>query len=255
MAINFLSKLNLGLGATAAEPKAPQAAPQANPAAPQKFQADAFVKTQRPGTGFLTRPGVPAPAGAPSARVANPDANLGFQELLAKNPAMIWNTQLTPRTEQALAAFKRGVLGRSVRDLDLRNKTAEAVRTELKNRGFKAEMGVIKDVRTGQPVINPATGRTVPMEIWTHADGGMVRIKPEGDPTNRFRPQAHLSISVLYPPGSSGHDFNNEAFKVDHKGNPLPKWSNDARNPFAAATPAGKKFLDDLASQTHVNLR
>ncbi len=254
MAINFLSKLNIGLGAGPADAKAPQAALQTNAAAPKHFQSDAFVKTQRPGTGFLTRPGVPAAAGAPSARVAS-DLNLGFQELLAKNPAMIWNTQLTPRTEQAIQAFKRGILGRSVRDLDLRNKTADAVRTELKNRGFKAEMGVIKDVQTGKPVINPVTGKPVPMEIWTHADGGMVRLKPEGDPTSRFRPQAHLSISVLYPPGASGHDFNNEAFKVDYKGNPLPKWATDARNPFNVASPAGKKFLDDLASQTHINLR
>lgn len=254
MGINFLSKLNIGLGATPAEAKAPQAAPTATAAAPQRFQSDAFVKTQRPGTGFLTRPGVPAPAGAPSARVAN-DQNLGFQELLAKNPSLIWNTQLTPRTEQAISAYKRGILGKSVQNLDLRNKTADEVRTELVKRGFQREMGVIKDVRTGQPVINPRTGRAVPMEIWTNADGGMVRLKPEGDPTSRFRPQAHLSISVLYPPGASGHDFNNEAFKVDHRGNPLPKWATDARNPFAAASPAGKKFLDDLASQTHINLK
>jgi hypothetical protein len=82
----------------------------------------------------------------------------------------------------------------------------------------------------------------------------MVRLKPEGDPTSRFRPQPHLSISVLYPPGSSGHDFNNEAFKVDQCGRPLPKFAEHARNPYASASPAGKKFLDDLASQTHVNL-
>lgn len=254
MGINFLSKLNMGFGAAPAEAKAPQAAAKAPAAAPRRFEADAFVKTQRPGTGFLTRPGAPAAAGTPSARVAN-DQNLGFQELLAKNPSLIWNTQLTPRTEQAISAFKRGLLGKSVRDLDLRDLGADEVRGELKKRGFQREMGVIKDVRTGQPVINPRTGRPVPMEIWTHADGGMVRLKPEGDPTSRFRPQAHLSISVLYPPGASGHDFNNEAFKVDYTGNPLPKWATDARNPFAVASPAGKKFLDDLASRTHVNLK
>lgn len=254
MAVNFLSKLNIGFGAAPAAPAKPAANTQAAPAAKNNFAADAFVKVNRPGTGMLTRPAGPAPAGAPSARVAN-DQNMGFQEILAKNPAMIWNTQLTPRTEQAITAYKRGLLGKSVQQMDLRNLTAREVGAELTKRGFQKEMGTIKDVRTGKPVINPATGKPVPMEIWTHADGGMVRIKPEGDPTNRFRPQAHLSISVLYPPGSSGHDFNNEAFKVDHHGRPLPKFAEHARNPFAAASPAGKKFFDDLASQTHVNLK
>lgn len=255
MGINFLSKLNIGFGAAPEAParsNAPAAA--AAPAVNNRFAADAFVKTNRPGTGMLTRPAGPAATGSPSSRVAA-EQNMGFQEILAKNPAMIWSTALTPRTEQALKAYARGILGKSVQQMDLRDKTSQEVRQELTKRGFQREMGVIKDVRTGQPVINPKTGKAVPMEIWTHADGGMVRLKPDGDPTSRFRPQAHLSISVLYPPGASGHDFNNEAFKIDHNGRPLPKFAEHARNPYAAASPAGKKFFDDLASQTHVNLK
>ncbi|MEB3197682.1 MAG: hypothetical protein VKP62_10810 [Candidatus Sericytochromatia bacterium] len=254
MGINLFSKLNIGR-AVAAEVKdafAGKAAQRAVPQAAKHVDRDAFVKAARPGTGLLNRShGVTS---TPASRALS-DQNLGFAELVAKNPSLIWSTQMTPRTEQALKAYAQGMLGKSVQGMDLRGKAAAEIREELQRRGFLRELGVIKDVRTGQAVLNPKTGRPVPMEVWTHRDGGMVRIKPEGDPTSRHRPAPHLSVSVLYPPGSSGHDFNNEAFKVDFAGNPLPKWASDARNPFPAASPAGKRFLDDLAARTHVNLR
>lgn len=254
MALDLLSKLNIAR-AFKAEPRAALTERVAKPAPAKALQAegDAFVKSVRRGTGLLNRAAVGTPASVPARALA--DQNLGFAELVARNPGLIWNTQLTPRTEQAIKAFAAGTLGGSVKQLDLRNRTAAEVRTELTRRGFVQEMAHITDVRTGKPVVNPTTGKAVPMEIWTHRDGGMVRIKPEGDPTSRHRPAPHLSIAVLYPPGASGHDFNNEAFKVDFAGNALPKWASDARNPFPAASPAGKRFLDDLAGRTHANLR
>ncbi|MEB3284745.1 MAG: hypothetical protein VKN33_05620 [Candidatus Sericytochromatia bacterium] len=254
MGLNFLSKLNIGRAARQAltsPPAAPLAKKAVSAAAP--LQQDVFVKASRAGTGMLPKPLMPATTKPTLATLG--DQNLGFAELVAKNPSLIWSTQMTPRTEQAIRSFAQGTLGQSVKGMDLRHRTAEQVRHELTRRGFSREMGVIKDVRTGRPVINPQTGRPIPMEVWTHRDGGMVRIKPEGDPLSRHRPAPHLSVSVLYPPGASGHDFNNEAFKVDFAGNPLPKWASDARNPFPAATPAGKRFLDDLAARTHINLR
>ncbi|MNL74810.1 hypothetical protein D3C87_2005030 [compost metagenome] len=75
-----------------------------------------------------------------------------------------------------------------------------------------------------------------------------------GDPTSKFRPQPHASASVNFPPGSSAKDFNNEAFKLDHKGTPLPKWAKDAAVPFGEPTIESKRFLDALASRTHINL-
>lgn len=255
MGLNLLSKLNIGrvLVSEVRSAVAERTAAKAAPAAAHKVDTDAFVKSVSRGTGLLNRQAAGNPAGVPARALV--DQNLGFAELVAKNPGLIWSTQMTPRTEQALKAFAHGTLGGSVKGLDLRNRTAAEVRQELTRRGFISEMGVITDVRTGKPVVNPKTGKPVPMEIWTHRDGGMVRIKPDGDPTSRHRPAPHLSVSVLYPPGASGHDFNNEAFKVDFAGNALPKWASDARNPFPVASPAGKRFLDDLAGRTHVNLR
>jgi hypothetical protein len=54
-------------------------------------------------------------------------------------------------------------------------------------------------------------------------DGGLVRLKVNGDPCNRLRPQPHGVKSVRYPHDGDPKDFSREAFKVDHDGNPIPK--------------------------------
>jgi len=236
---------------------APATAPVAPAQQPVRPQGDTFVRSAPQMAAAPARPAAltplpSAPAMAPTG-AAPAVQSLGFADMMAKDPSAIWSTAQSPRLKEALASFKMGKLGQSVKDLDLRNMTAGQVRLELMRRGFKSEMSCIKNVATGQPLL--VNGKKIPMEIWSNPDGGMVRIKPDGDVTNRFRPQAHLSISVKYPPDASGNDFNDEAFKVDYKGNAMPKWPKDANNPFPADTPAGKKFLDDLADDTHTNLR
>lgn len=239
----------LGFAPTLGGPKAtPVEAPQGLPPRPQR---DAFIR-QSPVAAAPVAPKPLAPKGLPARPVA--PAAPSFGDLVASEPAKVWAPNLTPRMEAALAAYRAGKLGESVRELDLRRKSVQECREALVAKGFTVEHGHITDVRTGKPAVHPETGEAIPMEIWTHPDGGMVRIKPEGDPTSKFRPQAHLSKSVKYPPDASGHDFNNEAFKVDAEGRPLPKWPKDANPTAGVDTPAGKKFLDDLANATHLNL-
>jgi hypothetical protein len=180
-------------------------------------------------------------------------APVNFNQMVDKNPAAVWNKELTPFTRAALAAYQRGEVGRSVRGLDLRGQSVGAIRQELLRRGFKMEKTELRDFKTGKPLVDPRTGKAIPMEVWCNKDGGMVRLKPQGDPTSKHRPQPHASVSVKYPPDASGHDFNHEAFKLDYAGNPLPKWAKDANNPFGD-TLEGKQFLDDLANRTHTDL-
>lgn len=234
--MSLINRFNSIINKPAATP-APRRTEAPQAAAPARLAGDQFVRS------------TPAAPAAP--RLLAPAS---FAEVLRQNPAQVWNTELTARTRVALAAFHRGELGSSVKKLNLQGLPVAAVRERLTAGGFTREMGVVMDVRTGRPAVNPTTGRPVPMEIWSHPDGGMVRVKPEGDPTSQFRPQPHLSVSVKYPPDASGHDFNNEAFKVDFQGHPLPKWAKDAANPHGAQTPAGKQFLDDLAARTHLDL-
>ena len=201
-----------------------------------------------------TAPRPQAPAQSFLQKLLKPSAT-SFDQILANDPSAIWNTQaMSPLTKAALTAYRRGQIGNSVRGLDLKGKSVEGIRSELRQRGFQQEVVPLRDFKTGRPIVNPRTGKAVPMEVWSHPDGGMVRLKPEGDPSSKHRPQPHASLSVKYPPDASGHDFNYEAFKLDGSGNPLPKWAQDANNPFGD-TPAGKRFYDDLADRTHVDLQ
>ncbi|HEY9721332.1 MAG TPA: hypothetical protein V6D47_04920 [Oscillatoriaceae cyanobacterium] len=240
---------------------APQRGPRTSnvPAKPQPTQARRFADTlalaKQQGTAPVPQAPVRQPEApkSPLARFFKPAAPTGFEQIMSKNPQTVWSKELTPFTKAALNAYQKGQVGNSVRGLDLRGMTAGAIRTTLLRRGFKMEKSNLRDFKTGQPLVDPITGEPIPMEVWCHEDGGMVRLKPQGDPTNKHRPQPHASVSVKYPPDASGHDFNHEAFKLDYAGNPLPKWAKDANNPYGD-TAAGKQFLDDLADRTHSNL-
>lgn len=240
-------------------PSALRAPQQGNaPAKPQPTkpqpQGDRLTLANRPAPQPAAQP-APQPAAPknPLARLFQPAPTPGFNQILAKNPQAVWSKELSPFTKAALMAYQQGRVGNSVRGLDLRGLSAGAIRAQLLRRGFKMERTNLRDFKTGQPLVDPETGEPIPMEVWCHPDGGMVRLKPQGDPTNKHRPQPHVSVSVKYPPDASGHDFNHEAFKLDYAGNPLPKWAKDANNPYGD-TPAGKQFLDDLADRTHTNL-
>jgi hypothetical protein len=111
---------------------------------------------------------------------------------------------------------KAHVYGRSVKHLDISGQTAEQIDTALKGKGFVRIDDEIRDFKTGQPL-------GVPMTVYVHPDGGMVRVKPQGDPASPMRKQPHASKSVRWPPDASYAEFEREAVKIDQAGNPRPK--------------------------------
>lgn len=82
----------------------------------------------------------------------------------------------------------------------------------------------------------------------------MVRVKPDGDPTSKFRPQPHASKSVRSPPDGDYRNFEDEGFKVDNDENPMPKWAKDAKNPHPAGSKEALDFMDGMADNSHTNL-
>jgi hypothetical protein len=144
------------------------------------------------------------------------------------NPQLPASGMRTPQALQGYLHDKRvvGADGRtyshggSVRTLDLRGKSAAAIDHELTQRGFVRRDGVIRYRDGSVAIVNGQTARQI---YYLHPDGSMIRIKPDGDPTNARRPQPHISKSVRHPPNASHEDFSKEAFKVDSQGNPLPK--------------------------------
>jgi hypothetical protein len=154
-----------------------------------------------------------------SARQALPTADMRQGSILANrdverhhnNPKSLWDQDVlkkNPQLQKTLDDFVAGKQGQSVRNLNLEGKTADQMRQELLDKGFEHHPERL------------ASG--VPHDIYTHRDGGMVRIKPEGDPASPHRSQPHVSKSVLYDP-DKGTGYENEAFKVANEGQAVPK--------------------------------
>ncbi len=172
----------------------------------------------------------------------------------------IWSPNIPPEVQQALQEFeerhhlKTGeIYGDSVRTLHIEGKTAKQLEADLLQKGFAEKHDFIRDPVTHEPIRN-TSGEKMIMDIFTSHDGGMVRVKPMGDPINRFRPQPQAVKAVLYPPNASPENFDFEAFKVDADGTALPKWEKDFSGLIDKNTPAGRELLDGWADDTHINL-
>jgi hypothetical protein len=143
---------------------------------------------------------------------------------------------------------KAHVYGDSVRKLDLRGKSAQALDAELKAKGFVRHDDQLRDPRTQEQL-------GVPMTVYVHPDGGMVRIKPQGDPTSPIRPQPHGSKAVRWPVDGAYTSFDQEAFKIDAVGNPRPKFPPHLQiGAEGASKPNRFGYLDKSMDDVHVDL-
>lgn len=139
--------------------------------------------------------------------------------------------------------------GDSVRNLDLSNLSQQQIWELLMSKGFKFVVTVLRD-KAGDPIV--VNGKTIPLHLFTHADGGTVRVKPDGDPTSRFMPQPHLVKSVRWPYDAPGDGFQHEGIKVSNAGAPLPRTviEMSRRKRHISA----KSFADRWASQAHTDV-
>lgn len=164
-----------------------------------------------------------------------------------KDPASVWDQSvITPDTKlgKALQDFENGVRGKSVRSLKLGGQSADKVHDLLLAAGFqhrrvplfaKKEKGkAVFWRRDGTTTTDSKDDQLVPMDIYVHPDGGMVRVKPEGVPKPGRGQKPHATKAVLYegPPKKEGSPDNKdvvdtryqrEAFKISEEGHPLPK--------------------------------
>jgi hypothetical protein len=173
------------------------------------------------------------------------------------DPNGVWDQKVLndPKNKQmkdSLDSFATGDKGKSVKDLDLSKKSGEKLHEDLLDKGFKhkrepltKEVDGTREYVLSQPgkdgkmtTSDPTDPNIVSQDLYTHPDGGMVRVKPEGDPSSPFRPQPHASKSVLHDP-TKGTDLSNEAFKVTNNGEPVPK------SPFG---PTGMKPKGDVGT-------
>ena len=161
----------------------------------------------------------------------------------------VWNQQTLLNSTSlttALREYSQQKRGLSVRNLRLANKTPEQIHQILMAAGFKYRRIALPAsfgrkltfwMRDGTESPKATALNLVPQDIYVHADGGLVRVKPEGipaGPRSRVRRrQPHVSKSVLLnlkpicpsqdEPCYMDTSFKNEGFKVTEAGVPVPK--------------------------------
>lgn len=192
------------------------------------------------------------------------------------DPTGIWDqaTLLDPQyrsLKDTLDAVAAGKKGRSVARIALSGKTSKELHEELLARGFKHKREPLSTYENGRTEYvlskegadgalttpDPRHPDVLPQDLYTHRDGGMVRVKPEGDTGSRFRPQPHASKSVLIDP-KNGTSLDNEAFKLTSRGHPVPKspYGSTGIKPKSAIGTKGeyKGYQDQLMEEAHTDL-
>jgi|ERR1700722_128184 hypothetical protein len=151
---------------------------------------------------------------------------------------------------ESVRGFEAGDRGRSVKDLHLANRSPGEVGAELLEKGFVrkktkllAERGRRGEqqwrLRTGDPTADPDAPTIVPVELYVHPDGGIVRLYPFGDPLVPVAedPQTPwATVGILIEPAAFGVNPStaertvdgdlspgNEACHVTEGGCPVPR--------------------------------
>jgi hypothetical protein len=188
------------------------------------------------------------------------------------DPEGVWDQESlksNPKLKQHLDDFEADKAGKSVKDIDVSGKSPEKLHEELMEKGFKHTREPLKAGQdaTGNQLYKKSDGtrttdandpENVPHDIYTHPDGGMVRVKPEGDPGAGNRPEPHVSKSVLFD-SKNGTGFENEAFKVTNSGQAVPK--SPTKDAGMRQAPSGSKskfenqgYKDTVMTRAHTNL-
>lgn len=175
-----------------------------------------------------------------------------FERSLAKTPKRLFNRLALKEAERArLDNFPAPGYGASVTKLKpMEGRSISDIKADLAVNGFKEVLPSRPNMR------NP-----VDMEIFMHEDGGLVKIKPNGDDVQFIRYGREgpmVSKEVVIDPGQRGDAltaFDNVAFKVSETGKPIPKLSNQLKYPLMVSQNAVAKQAFDKAWADNGHLR
>ena len=183
-----------------------------------------------------------------------------FVSIAETSPDRLWSPNLSETTHKAISDYQVGkklssgkIYGESVRAYDLRNKCASDIDRELKQLGCGKKTDVLKNPHTKSPLLT-SSGQTIPMVVFLCPDGGVVRLKPQGDPTSKFKPQPLASKALRYPFDSKFENFDDERVKIDNFGNAIPKWPKDL-NPELASSKDQPQIIEGWADDAHTDLK
>ena len=184
-----------------------------------------------------------------------------FALFQANQPSFIWSPKISDKIKQTLRDYKlhktlpNGLhYGDSVRNLNLEDKTADQITTAMTELHCKKRDDSLQNPKTHAP-LQDSQGKKIPLTVFLCPDGGVVRVKPAGDPTSRFRTQPQASKSLRYPFNAKFESFDDEVVKVDQSGQAIPKWTKDL-NPVLTEDPTiGKEIIEGWANDAHTDLK
>ncbi len=183
-----------------------------------------------------------------------------FVAIVDSQSDSIWSPTISEKLKKSIADYRTHakldsgeVYGNSVRSFDLRNRCPSDIDSEMQNRKCARNQDVLKNPYTKIPLLDKQ-GSAIPMIVYLCPDGGVVRVKPEGDPTSKFKPQPLVSKALRYPNTSKFETFDDEMAKVDNFGYVIPKWVKDL-NLEVASGPDQQELIQGWADDAHTDLR
>lgn len=183
-----------------------------------------------------------------------------FQNCLHRYPKTIWSENLNSKAQAARSDFDTRkklpnnlIYGQSVRDFNLRNKTAPEIDDYARKNKCQKKESVLLDPIRKEPILDKQS-RTTPIAIFLCPDGGIIRVKPVGDPTSDDWQAPHATKGLRYPYDSEFVNFDDEVVKIDNDGFAIPKWPKDLRRPSQCELKQ-QDFIDGWAEDAHTRLR
>jgi hypothetical protein len=173
--------------------------------------------------------------------------------------AEIFSDSLRPKEVEALQAYNARkkiangkIYGESVRRYRLAGKTRQQVERDMAKRGCPMKQEFLREGGNG-PARKDANGKEIPLLMFLCPDGGVLRIKPEGDPGSKYRPQPHGSKALRFPADAPYSTFDDEVLKVDESGNAVPKAPNGLQKLFSDEK-SQAELVEGWADDAHSDL-
>lgn len=183
-----------------------------------------------------------------------------FLRCLKREHDQIWAVQLDEKAQIAKSEFEKKIrlptgeiYGDSVRRLKIAGKTICQLENELSRLECGKHTNVLRDPSTKEAVKTPY-GKTIPIWIYLCSDGGVVRIKPNGDLVSRYIPYPNVTKGLRHPYNAHFNSFDDEKVKVDDQGYAIPKWPADLNREGACGLD-WRDFVDGWAADAHARIR
>jgi peptidoglycan/LPS O-acetylase OafA/YrhL len=178
-----------------------------------------------------------------------------FETIMNEYPEKLWGVSADSDTYRSVLAYRARVkqpngltYGDSMRDFDLNRLCVDQIRERSTRMGCIAKNDVLKEPKQNLP-IHDSEGQTIPLVSYLCPDGGVVRMKPKGDPTNPKETQPSVIKAMRFFGSDRYENFSDEAFKVDNQGRPVPKWAKDM------STEGKSRYVEEWARDSHSLLR